>query len=244
MTSAICTDIEKRHPGPDTDREQTMKKLAIAVAGLAMLTVTTALAADKMNAFENARQRMVSRDIRSRGITDPRVLKAMAEVPRHRFVPDSLRSQAYADRPLPIGEGQTISQPYIVALMTEILDLKASATVLEIGTGSGYQAAVLSKVAAQVFTIEIKEGLYRSAVKVLAATGCSNVSATHGDGYFGWQTKAPFDGMVELYFDSIEEMKAQWSGAQDEIMKEDEKNFCDPNYRVFVLTDEHVIAEK
>jgi protein-L-isoaspartate(D-aspartate) O-methyltransferase len=146
--------------------------------------------------YAEARRSMVEKDIRARGISDPGVLDAMLAVPRHRFVPGYLKSLAYADRPLPIGEGQTISQPYIVALMTEALKLKPDAKVLEIGTGSGYQAAVLSKVAASVVTIEIKEKLHRRAAALLKAQGHLNVAAHHGDGYFGWQAEAPYDAIM------------------------------------------------
>lgn len=146
--------------------------------------------------YAAARRTMLDTDIRGRGISDARVLNAMRSVPRHRFVPDELRAQAYADRPLPIGEGQTISQPYIVALMTETLGLEPDAKVLEIGTGSGYQAAILSNVAARVVTVEIREALYRRATKLLAEQGYENISAYHGDGYFGWEPEAPFDAIM------------------------------------------------
>jgi protein-L-isoaspartate(D-aspartate) O-methyltransferase len=144
----------------------------------------------------DAREAMVRRDIRGRGISDPQVLAAMGTVPRHLFVPPELREHAYADRPLPIGEGQTISQPYIVALMTEALELTAEAKVLEIGTGSGYQAAILSGIAASVFTVEIKDKLHRTSTRVLAQNGYDNVTTRHGDGYFGWESEAPFDGIM------------------------------------------------
>jgi protein-L-isoaspartate(D-aspartate) O-methyltransferase len=120
----------------------------------------------------------------------------MRSVPRHRFVPEELASSAYSDRPLPIGDGQTISQPYIVALMTAALGLAPSDRVLEIGTGSGYQAAVLCGLAAQVYTIEIKEALYSQARQRLDALGCRNVSCRLGDGYFGWPEAAPFDAIM------------------------------------------------
>jgi protein-L-isoaspartate(D-aspartate) O-methyltransferase len=139
------------------------------------------------------RKAMVNKQIRPRGIKDPETLKAMLEVPRHLFVPDSLHRKAYSDRPLPIGSGQTISQPYIVALMTESLGLTGSERVLEIGTGSGYQAAILANIASQVYTMEIKADLYRSAKERLAALGFANVHSRRGDGYFGWQKAAPFD---------------------------------------------------
>ena len=140
-----------------------------------------------------AREAMVAKQIRKRGVENPQTLEAMLEVPRHLFVPRSLHRQAYSDRPLPIGNGQTISQPYIVALMTESLDLTGSERVLEIGTGSGYQAAILSKIVNQVYTMEIKAELYKSAKDRLAALGFTNVNTRRGDGYFGWEEAAPFD---------------------------------------------------
>ena len=143
--------------------------------------------------YRQARERMVRDQIESRGVEDPRVLSAMTAVPRHWFVPRKLHHQAYADHPLPIGEGQTISQPYIVALMTGELDFKGDEKVLEIGTGSGYQAAVLAKVAAEVYSIEIKEKLHRKATATLASSGFDNVLTLRADGYFGWPAKAPFD---------------------------------------------------
>lgn len=143
--------------------------------------------------YREARKEMVSTQIRLRGVSNKDVLSAMIEVPRHSFVPKKLVSQAYEDHPVPIGQGQTISQPYVVALMTESLKLKGDERVLEIGTGSGYQAAILSRVAKEVYSIEIKERLYKKASKVLQSMGFTNVKARHGDGYFGWAEAAPFD---------------------------------------------------
>jgi protein-L-isoaspartate(D-aspartate) O-methyltransferase len=131
-----------------------------------------------------------------RDITDPGVLKAMAEVPRHEFVPQPLREYAYSDSALPIGFGQTISQPYIVAFMTERLEPKPSDKVLEIGTGSGYQAAVLSKLVAEVYTIEIVEPLGERAKADLQRLGFANVRVRIGDGYRGWPEAAPFDAII------------------------------------------------
>lgn len=139
---------------------------------------------------------MVSEQIQRRGISDLKVLSSLSETPRHLFVPNELVSKAYSDRPLPIGEGQTISQPYIVALMTERLILDSDARVLEIGTGSGYQAAVLAKIVNQVYTIEIKEKLYNRASQLLQSLGYDNIETRFGDGYFGWAEKAPFDGIM------------------------------------------------
>ena len=143
--------------------------------------------------FRNARENMVARQIRGRGVTDKKVLEAMTRVPRHFFVPEKLQSRAYMDHPLPIGEGQTISQPYIVALMTESLGLKGSERVLEVGTGSGYQAAVLAETAGEVFTMEIRKGVFKTGEKTLKNFGYQRVNTRFGDGYFGWDEKAPFD---------------------------------------------------
>jgi protein-L-isoaspartate(D-aspartate) O-methyltransferase len=146
--------------------------------------------------MREARERMVREQIQARGISRPEVLKAMRSVPRHSFVPADLADSAYQDHPLPIGEGQTISQPYVVALMTELLDLKPSEKVLEIGTGSGYQAAVLSVLASDVFTIEIKQKLFENASNNLKKYDYKNVTCRHGDGYFGWPEAAPFDAIM------------------------------------------------
>jgi len=151
--------------------------------------------ADTAN-LRNARERMVTGQIRDRGISDPAVLDAMTRVPRHAFVPAKSVSMAYVDHPLPIGDGQTISQPYIVALMTESLQLDANDRVLEIGTGSGYQAAVLAEITAEVYTVEIKKKLHQRATRVLAALDYDNIRTRHGDGYFGWPENTPFDGIM------------------------------------------------
>ncbi len=143
-----------------------------------------------------ARARMVERDIASRGVADPRVLEVMREVPRHLFVPPDQAAQAYDDHPLPIGSGQTISQPYIVAFMTEQLRLTGKERVLEIGTGSGYQTAVLARLAARVYSIEIRPELAEEARRRLEASGVSNVEVRAGDGWFGWNEEAPFDGIL------------------------------------------------
>jgi len=142
------------------------------------------------------RQRMVVRQIQARDVKDPNVLKAMRTVPRHAFVRFMEQRYAYADSPLPIGFDQTISQPYIVAFMTEALQLKPNSKVLEIGTGSGYQAAVCAEIAEQVYTIEIVEGLAKRAKKDLEELGYSNVFARFGDGFFGWPEEAPFDAII------------------------------------------------
>ncbi len=140
---------------------------------------------------------MVSRQIEARGVRDPHVLRAMREVPRHRFVPASERASAYDDHPLPIGHGQTISQPYIVALMTELAAVKPGDRVLEVGTGSGYQAAVLAAMGVKVFSIEIIEPLAKRADALLKELGYGkNVQVRAGDGYAGWPEQAPFDAVI------------------------------------------------
>ncbi len=139
---------------------------------------------------------MVETQIRARGVRDERVLGVMGKVPRHLFVPESLRRSAYADEPLPIGEGQTISQPYIVAYMTESLALEGGEKVLEIGTGSGYQTAVLAEIAGTVFTVEIVETLARRARTVLDGLGYANIHYRVGDGTAGWPEEAPFDAVI------------------------------------------------
>ena len=146
--------------------------------------------------FAAARNRMVDTQIKIRGVDDPRVLAAMRRVPRHRFVPQHLWDQAYNDYPLPIGEDQTISQPYIVALMTEALELLAGDRVLEIGTGSGYQAAVLAELAAEVYSIDRLASLAAKARQVLAELGYTNFQIRVGDGTQGWPEKAPFDAIL------------------------------------------------
>ena len=143
--------------------------------------------------FIRSRREMVERDLRRRGIKEPAVLGAMESVPRHLFVGEKERPFAYEDHPLPIGEGQTISQPYIVALMTELAQLKGDEKVLEVGTGSGYQAAVLSRLAREVYTIEILPALAAKAKRTLAQLGYGNVQIKTGDGFFGWEDKGPFD---------------------------------------------------
>jgi protein-L-isoaspartate(D-aspartate) O-methyltransferase len=143
-----------------------------------------------------ARREMVSHQIEARGVSDPRVLEAMRTVPRHRFVSSELQGRAYADHPLPIGLGQTISQPYIVAAMTELLQPEPTDRVLEIGTGSGYQAAILSRLVAHVYTIEILPDLAKRAAATLADLGYDNVTVSTGDGYRGIPDEAPFDGII------------------------------------------------
>jgi len=142
------------------------------------------------------RERMVEYQIKGRRITDPAVLKAMRDVPRHRFMPESAWPQAYEDHPVPIGEGQTISQPYIVALMTQSLHLEADYRVLEIGTGSGYQAAVLARICNEVYSVEIREPLHKRASATLEELQYTNVTTKHADGYYGWEKYGPFDAIM------------------------------------------------
>ena len=171
------------------------------VAGI-VLTVTltganTPTSSDaRKDPYAPARARMVEEQLRERGIEDARVLDAMRRVPRHELVPEAYRPHAYVDSPLPIGEEQTISQPYVVAYMTEQLRLTGEERVLEVGTGSGYQAAVLGELAAEVYTIEIVPLLARRAAKDLERLGYDNVYVREGDGYRGWPEEAPFDAII------------------------------------------------
>lgn len=146
--------------------------------------------------FEEKRRRMVEEQIKARGITDTRVLAAMEKVPRHEFVPDKIRSHSYNDEPLSIGEGQTISQPYIVAYMTEVLQLDDDKKILEIGTGSGYQTAVLAEIVKDVYSVEIIESLSRRSRNILAELGYENIHYKVGDGSYGWKEFAPFDAII------------------------------------------------
>lgn len=146
--------------------------------------------------YREARRLMVETQLKRRGITDSRVLAAMAKIPRHLFVPKHLGEQAYGDYPLPIGEDQTISQPYIVALMTQALELKDTDKVLELGAGSGYQAALLGELADQVYTIERLPSLAQAAEQALTALGYTNVQVRVADGTLGWSEEAPFDAML------------------------------------------------
>jgi len=170
-----------------------MKMRVLTALLLLIVTVLDAGIAYPDDVFEKRRQEMVEKDIKARGVRDPLVLKAMLTVPRHLFVDENQRNRAYNDHPLPIGEDQTISQPYVVALMTQAVGLKGNERVLEIGTGSGYQAAILSGIVKEVFTIEIKKGLYETVRSRLQSLGYTNIQVKHGDGYYGWEAYAPFD---------------------------------------------------
>jgi protein-L-isoaspartate(D-aspartate) O-methyltransferase len=158
--------------------------------------LTEDLVVREQDEYSRERSEMVERQIRARGIRDKKVLDAMRSVLRHRFVPESHRNLAYADSPLPIGLDQTISQPFIVAYMTEAADISRDDRVLEIGTGSGYQAAVLGEIAREVYTIEIVPELAERSTRVLNELGYKNVFVREGNGYLGWPEKAPFDAIV------------------------------------------------
>lgn len=173
-----------------------MKGLSISTALAALFVLAMASNACTEDEFVKLRRAMVQRDIKARGIKSERVLYAMGKVERQKFVPDSMARLAYEDHPLPIGEGQTISQPYIVALMTEAVNPKPEDRVLEIGTGSGYQAAVLAEIVKEVYTIEIIPELSRSAEARLKSLGYENIKVKTGDGFFGWPDAAPFDAII------------------------------------------------
>ena len=178
-----------------------MKRLTVALLAAVLLTAVFFMAgpaqgAEESDRYIQARERMVRSQIAARGVKDSRVLAAMRSVPRHMFVPDRYHDQSYEDYPLPIGLGQTISQPYIVAFMTELLKLGPDDRVFELGTGSGYQAAVASRVAGAVYTMEIYQLLADAATQRLTSLGYSNVHVRGGDGYFGWKEEAPFDAII------------------------------------------------
>jgi protein-L-isoaspartate(D-aspartate) O-methyltransferase len=151
---------------------------------------------DREAIFTQKRQSMVVNQLQSRDIIDSKVLHAMLTVPRHQFVDERIQESAYNDYPLAIGEGQTISQPYIVALMTQLLELKGGEKVLEIGTGSGYQAAVLAEIVDEVYTVEIYESLSKKSEKLLKDLGYRNIHFKIGDGYYGWEEYAPYDAII------------------------------------------------
>ncbi len=181
-----------------------MRKKGFAILGSIIFFIVLTQCTDGKRGSESnpkgdlkaMREKMVETQIKARGVKDPRVLSALLKVERHRFVPEEHLNSAYSDQPLPIGEGQTISQPYIVALMTELLELKGEEKVLEIGTGSGYQAAILGELAKEVYTIEIIESLASMAKKRLSEFGYQNIKVKAGDGYLGWPEAAPFDAII------------------------------------------------
>ena len=176
-----------------------MKRLSWSAALLAAVTsstMCTSLQSSIQGDRPGERNRMVAEQLRARDIRDPRVLAAMERVPRHLFMPEAVRGEAYRDHPVPIGYGQTISQPYIVGFMSEALELTPEHRVLEIGTGSGYQAAILGELAREVYTIEIVEPLAESARATLEQLGYKNVHVRAGNGYAGWPEHAPFDRII------------------------------------------------
>ncbi len=174
--------------------------VALVVISATLLPADVAMAVEPQkpleDPFSDDRLKMVDEQIYARGIEEPHVLDAMRNVPRHLFVPESFRSQAYVDSPQRIGHGQTISQPYIVGLMTSLLRLEGTEKILEIGTGSGYQAAVLSRIGSSVYTIEIREELADQAQGILERLGYDNIHFRVGDGYQGWPEEAPFDAII------------------------------------------------
>ncbi len=178
-----------------TSRRSFLALLPVLMTGLIVVPALGSSQGASEEQCAAARHLMVEQ-IRSRGVTDPAVLAALEAVPRHRFVAADRQGEAYADHPLPIGDGQTISQPYMVALMTSLLELRPGARVLEIGTGSGYQAAVLAQVAEEVYTIEILSPLADRSRRTLADLGFRNVQVRTGDGFKGWPEAAPFDGIL------------------------------------------------
>jgi len=176
-----------------------MKQPLLIICLLAFVTSSlSAIAPPRQDSpeFKKAREAMIRDTIESRGISDSPVLQAMRDVPRHYFVPENIISKAYSDTALPIGEAQTNSQPYVVALMTAGLKLHSRHRVLEIGTGSGYQSAVLSQIVKEVYSIEIKQKLHDTSTRLLKNLGYTNVKTRQGDGYFGWQEAAPFDAIM------------------------------------------------
>ncbi len=193
--------------GRSEDKEEIMLKKVLIIVVLLLLVVWVRetnkfksrylRGVDPMqDKYKNQRMRMVQEQIIRRGIKDERVIKALREVKRHQFVPEQHRHLSYEDHPLAIGLGQTISQPYIVALMTENLDLNGEEKVLEVGTGSGYQAAILAELSKEVYTIEIKEDLANRSRQILQDLGYQNVHVRHGDGFLGWPEQAPFDAII------------------------------------------------
>jgi protein-L-isoaspartate(D-aspartate) O-methyltransferase len=169
---------------------------SLVLSGCLLLAACSAKSTTGRNDWEALRADMINSQLRARGISDPRVLEAMRKVPRHLFVPEAVRWRAYDDTPLPIGHDQTISQPYIVGYMSEALELRPTDRVLEIGTGSGYQAAILGELANEVYTIEIVPELAEQARVALEKSGYGNVHVRQGNGYLGWPEAAPFDRII------------------------------------------------
>lgn len=196
MTSWPPKSTKSSSPATTNRRTLSGAPFAVAVALILCSCIDPAPPPSDAEEWDALRETMVREQLRGRDVRDERVLAAMAQVPRHEFVPDDQRRRAYRDHPLPIGGGQTISQPYVVALMTELLALGGDERVLEIGTGSGYQAAVLSRLTKSVYTIEIDATLATAASKRLSRLGYANVHVKAGDGFFGWPDAAPFDAII------------------------------------------------
>jgi protein-L-isoaspartate(D-aspartate) O-methyltransferase len=176
-----------------------MQKVFLVICAFSLLALSLAPSTESKSDGDKAtaqRLKMVQEQIAGRGVKDRAVLEAMRKIPRHLFVDESMKGRAYGDHPVPIGEGQTISQPYVVAWMTEALNLKASDRVLEIGTGSGYQAAVLAEIVKEVYTIEIRKGIKEKATQLLDELGYKNIKTKYADGYFGWEEYGPFDAII------------------------------------------------
>jgi len=185
----LIARIVSMWPGTSSDTSQTPLPPSTATQTSTGPNPTTDL-------YQAARMQMVETQMRNRDVTDEEVLKAMEKVPRHEFVPERYQGLAHADRPLPIGYGQTISQPYIVALMTQLLEVGQADKVLEIGSGSGYQAAIMGELTHAVYTVEIIEELAESATELLHRLGYANVQVKHADGYYGWEEHAPYDVII------------------------------------------------
>ena len=193
---AGCRGLYDSKPSPTSPSETTIAIILLTQpSGVKDTSIPVSPTISSVD-IENAREKMVKTGVVGWGITDEAVVKAMGEVPRHEFVPPEYFNQAYENFPLPIGYGQTISQPYIVALMTQELDVSEGDRVLEIGTGSGYQAAVLAQLGIEVYTIEIIGALFEDATERLARLGYSGVTTRHADGYYGWEEESPFDAII------------------------------------------------
>jgi protein-L-isoaspartate(D-aspartate) O-methyltransferase len=196
-------------------------------------------------ALSEARRRLVADQLRARGVRDERVLAAMSEVPRHLFVRPGEQASAYVDSPLPIGHGQTISQPYIVAFMTEALQVASAHTVLEIGTGSGYQAAILGRLAGQVYTIEIVPELAERARETLSRQGFGNVHVRAGDGYLGWPEHAPFDRiMVTAAPEEVPQALIDQLAPGGRMVAPVGPQFGDQELRILTKTPKGIVTER
>ena len=201
MTKALKNRTENLRPKTiDLETQRVLRNLRSHVVRVILTCIVTVFGicadAQSQTDYAHFRSQMVERQIRARGVKDKLVIRAMQKVPRHRFVPPRYSHRAYGDYPLPIGEGQTISQPYIVAAMTELLRIGERDRVLEIGTGSGYQAAILAEITREVYTIEIIQKLAAKAKEILLSEDYDYVKTKVGDGYFGWEEYAPFDAII------------------------------------------------